>query len=497
MEARTRWHGQSPAAAAVSSDAPHGPPALLRSLHCTPPATPSPAPASRAHLHAHAGGVLLHPSDGKHVSLQPLTTTGHGRSKKEAENAAAAAVYQAMVNGGFYDPQAAVAASGSGRKASGPVSLCAWLGQQGRLFGGGALAARVVCLAQRSARAVSAACTHLRTGMLTRGGAPPPPPPPPPRPPPPPPRHHTHTRAHTHTHTHARTPPPPPPPRRAARCATRPTACPATSTTRWPGWTSASPAGPPAAWCWSCSATRRATAPSSCTRHWWVRGRRGGVAGGAVRRVKPWGGCGMHRAHIHTPVPPRRDCIVLPPRALRVCVCVSPAPPPGRGQFPGVLPGRGGGRAGGRRRRQQRRQRRCGEHRGGPSSRQQQQRGEHGRRRRRQQRQCRPAHAELCRCALHARGAALCGADGRRGQQGRHGCVPVCVCVWDVCVWVGVGACGHSERGRDTLPAPPQGMCVRGRGRGRGRVARAGGAHIHGSYGDHFPDEGLDDRNYR
>jgi hypothetical protein len=25
----------------------------------------------------------------------------------------------------------------------------------------------------------------------------------------------------------------------------------------------------------------------------------------------------------------------------------------------------------------------------------------------------------------------------------------------------------------------------------------AGGAHIHSSYGEHFPDEGLDDKNYK
>jgi hypothetical protein len=30
-----------------------------------------------------------------------------------------------------------------------------------------------------------------------------------------------------------------------------------------------------------------------------------------------------------------------------------------------------------------------------------------------------------------------------------------------------------------------------------GRIDLAGGAHIHTDFGDHFPDEGLDDKNYR
>lgn len=48
------------------------------------------------------------------MTLEPLTTVGEGRTKKEAEQAAAGRVYEAMVADGWYDPAAPQAAKKSG-----------------------------------------------------------------------------------------------------------------------------------------------------------------------------------------------------------------------------------------------------------------------------------------------------------------------------------------------------------------------------------------------
>lgn len=57
--------------------------------------------------------------DGKHTSLEPCTLVGEGRTKKEAEQAAARGLYEAMVAAGWVDPDAPPPP----KKSGGPVRV--------------------------------------------------------------------------------------------------------------------------------------------------------------------------------------------------------------------------------------------------------------------------------------------------------------------------------------------------------------------------------------
>uniref|UniRef100_A0A383WL91 Uncharacterized protein n=1 Tax=Tetradesmus obliquus TaxID=3088 RepID=A0A383WL91_TETOB len=53
-----------------------------------------------------AAGAVVRDRQGRHVTLEPLQGSGQARSKKEAEQQAARQVYEALVAGGWYDPEA-------------------------------------------------------------------------------------------------------------------------------------------------------------------------------------------------------------------------------------------------------------------------------------------------------------------------------------------------------------------------------------------------------
>ena len=53
-----------------------------------------------------AGGVVPHHSTGLPTTLEPVVGVGQGRSKKAAEHAAAADIYDQLVALGWYDPNA-------------------------------------------------------------------------------------------------------------------------------------------------------------------------------------------------------------------------------------------------------------------------------------------------------------------------------------------------------------------------------------------------------
>lgn len=53
-----------------------------------------------------AAGAVVRDRQGRHVTLEPLQGSGQARSKKEAEQQAARQVYEALVAGCWYDPEA-------------------------------------------------------------------------------------------------------------------------------------------------------------------------------------------------------------------------------------------------------------------------------------------------------------------------------------------------------------------------------------------------------
>ncbi|WIA33980.1 hypothetical protein OEZ86_007075 [Tetradesmus obliquus] len=53
-----------------------------------------------------AAGAVVRDRQGRHVTLEPQQGSGQARSKKEAEQQAARQVYEALVAGGWYDPEA-------------------------------------------------------------------------------------------------------------------------------------------------------------------------------------------------------------------------------------------------------------------------------------------------------------------------------------------------------------------------------------------------------